>query len=80
MGLLHYTTSLPGGSRHCNSCNATPRCLGVVGSATRAMQCHNAWEPWVVELLQSPGPLARGTGGPAQEAVAAERADLVQWH
>ena len=37
------TTTLPGGSGQCNSCNAVPHCLGAVGNATRAMHCYTAW-------------------------------------
>ena len=38
--LLLCTATLPGGSGQCNSCNTLPHCLGAVGSATPAMQCH----------------------------------------
>ena len=83
--LLQCTASLPGGRGQWNSRNALPHCLGAVGIGTPAthcltargqwavqlLQCHTAWGRWAVELLQCVGPLAGGTGSPAQEAVAA---------
>ena len=41
------------------------------------MHCHTAWGRWAVELLQCTGPAAGGTGRPAQEVVAAQRAELL---
>ena len=68
---LSCTATLLRGSGQCNSCNALPRCLGAVASATPAMHCHTTRGRWAVELLQCAGPPAGGTGSPAQEAVAA---------
>ena len=76
--ILQCTTSLPGGSGHCNSCNtlphclgggrqcnsfnALPRCLGAVGSATCAMHCLTALGQWAAELLQCTASLPGGSG------------------
>ena len=49
MELLHYTASLPRGSRQCNSCNKLPHCL-------------TAWGQWAVELLQHTASLPGGSG------------------
>ena len=92
--LLEYTASLLGGSGQWESCNTLPHRLGAVGGATLAMHRFIAWGrwavellhriatlpwgQWAVELLQCAGPPARGMGNPAQEAVAAKRADLLQ--
>ena len=78
MQILQCTATSPGGSGQLNSCNALPLSLGAVRSATHALQCHTASGRRAVELLQCAGPPARGTWTLAQEAVAAERADLVQ--
>ena len=60
------------------SCTALLHCLGALGSATPAMHCHTARGRWAVDLLQCAGPPAGGTGRPAQEAVATERAHQLQ--
>ena len=60
--LLLCTTTLSGGSGLWKSGNALPHCLGE----------------WAVELLQCVGPSAGGAESPTQEAVAAEKADLLQ--
>ena len=41
--LLQCTASLPGGSGQCNSCNALPHRLGVLGSGTPAMRGPTSW-------------------------------------
>ena len=76
--LLQCIASLPGGSGQCNSCNALPYCPGAMGTATPAVHCHTASGRWEVGLLQYVGPPAGGTGSPAQEAAAAQIADLLQ--
>ena len=75
--LLQCTTTLPRGSGQRYSCNALPHRLGTVGGATPAIHCLTAWGQWAVELLQILGPPTGGTGSPTQEAVAAERADVL---
>ena len=74
--LLQCTASLPWGTGQCNSRNALPHCgsgqcnssntlahrLAAVGSETPATRCQ----------------LPRGTGSPAQEAVATLIAELMQ--
>ena len=75
--LLQCSTALPGGSGQCNSCDASPHCLGAVGSATPAMHCHDAWGQWVVKPVLCAGPRAGGTWSLAQEAVAAQRAEIL---
>ena len=55
--LLQCTTALPRGSGQWNPCNALPHCLGVVGSATRAMHCLTAG--------------AAGSGSPAMHCLTA---------
>ena len=74
-GVLPRRLSLP---KERNSRNALPHCLGAVGSGTPAVQCHTAWGRWAVELRQCASPPARGTGSPAQEAVAALRPELLK--
>ena len=74
-GVLPRRQSLP---KERYSCNALPHCLGAVGNGTPAMHCHTAWGQWAVELLQCAGPPVGGTGSLAQEAVAAQRAVLLQ--
>ena len=62
MQLLQCTASLPGGSGHCNSCNALPHCLGAVGSATPAIHCCTVWGQWTVQLLRRTASLPGGSG------------------
>ena len=92
--LLQCTATLPGGSGLWNSCNALPHRLAAVGSGTPVMHRHTAWGQWAVQLLQCtatpPGGGGQwnscnarahqlgGTGMPAQEAVTALRAELLQ--
>ena len=54
-----HTTVLRGNGQW-NSCNAPPYCLGAVGRATSAMQCHTAWGPWAMKLLSCTMSLPRG--------------------
>ena len=37
-----------------------PHCLGAVGSATRVMQCYNAFGQWAVQLLECTASLLGG--------------------
>ena len=62
MQLLQCSASMPRGSGQCNSCNAVPQCLGVVGSATPAMHFNIAGGQWEVELLQCTASLPLGNG------------------
>ena len=57
MELLQRTATPKRGSGQCNSCKALPRCLGVVGSATRAIHCLTTCGQCAVELLQCTAPL-----------------------
>ena len=74
--LLLCTATLSEGSGLWNCCNALPH---PVGSTTPAVHGRTAWGRRAVELLQCAGPLAGGMGSPAQEAVAALRAELLQY-
>ena len=49
--LMQCTSTLPGGSGECNSCNVRPHGLWVVGSGARAMHCKTAQGQSAVELL-----------------------------
>ena len=60
--LLSCTSSLPGVSQHCHSCNALPLCPGAMGSATRAVYCHTALGKGAVEILQYTASLLGGSG------------------
>ena len=60
--VVQRTTSLPGASGLCKSCNAMPRRRGAAGNGTPAMR----------------GPISRGIGSLAQEVVAAQRVELLQ--
>ena len=76
---VQHITSFHGGRGHWNSSrNMVPHWPGAAGSGTPTMQCQTAGRRCAVELLQRAGPPAGGTGTPAKEAVAAERADLLQ--
>ena len=60
--LLQCTATRHGGKGQCNSCNALPHCLGVVGSATPAIHRLTAWGQWAVQLLQCTASLPAGSG------------------
>ena len=42
--------------------NAPPHCIGAVGGATLAMQCHTARGQWAVQLLHCTASLPGGSG------------------
>ena len=52
MQLLQYTTSLLGGSGHCNFCIALPHRLGAMGGGSSATHRLAAWGREAVQLLR----------------------------
>ena len=62
MEIVSCTPRLVTGSGQWNSCDALPRCLGVVGSGNPVMNSHTALGQWGVQFLQCNASLPSGSG------------------
>ena len=60
MKLLQCVATQPRGGGRSNCCNAPPQCLGALGSASAAVQCHSNCAQWAVEVVQCTFTLLHG--------------------